>query len=111
MATTNKKSEAHLDTGAYRVLVRPITSEKSYTLNPLGKYVFKVSAAANKISVRKAVQQVYGVTVVRVNILNVRGKVRAFGKTSGRTSAWKKAVVTLKDGQSIPSLNANGGAQ
>ena len=83
------------------VLTRPIVSEKAYALNPLGQYVFRVDRDANKISVRKAVEKLFSVNVTRVNMLNVRGKARNFGKTSGRTSAWKKAIVTIRKGQTI----------
>lgn len=86
---------------AYRILVRPLVSEKSYIGAGKGQYHFIVSRDANKIEVRNAVEKVYDVKVVRVNIINVRGKARNFGKTQGRTSAWKKAIVTLKKGQTI----------
>ena len=86
---------------AFRVLVRPVVSEKAFKASNDGKYVFSVSKNANKISVRNAIEKVYDVKVERVNILNVRGKARNFGRTQGRTSAWKKAIVTLKKGQII----------
>lgn len=91
----------NIPTAEHDVLTRPIVSEKAYALNPLGQYVFRVDRDANKISVRKAVEKLFNVNVIRVNVLNVRGKARNFGKTSGRTSAWKKAIVTLKKGQTI----------
>jgi large subunit ribosomal protein L23 len=97
MAATPTHNASHYT----EVLVRPVLSEKAYRLNPLGQYMFRVHKDANKISVRKAVESAFGVTVTRVNILNVRGKLRTFGKTTGRTSAWKKAFVTLKKGQTI----------
>lgn len=96
MATTLHNSSAYTE-----ILVRPIMSEKAYRLNPMGQYMFRVRKDANKISVRKAVESAFGVNVTRVNILNVRSKPRTFGKTAGRTSAWKKAFVTLKKGQTI----------
>ena len=97
MATpTTHNTSVYLD-----ILDRPHVSEKGYRLTPLGQYIFKVRRDANKISVRKAVEAAFTVNVVRVNILNVRSKPRTFGKTSGRTSAWKKAYVTLKKGQTI----------
>lgn len=86
---------------AYKVLVRPLVSEKSYSASGQGQYIFIVNKSANKIEVRKAVEKVYDVKVTRVNILNVRGKARAFGSARGRTSDWKKAIVTLKKGQTI----------
>jgi large subunit ribosomal protein L23 len=96
------KREAKLDTGdAYRILVKPIVSEKSYTMAPGGKFVFKVHAKANKLSVRKAIESVYDVHVLRVNTMIVEGKSRTFGRTRGTTSPWKKAIVTLKEGETI----------
>jgi large subunit ribosomal protein L23 len=86
---------------AYRILVRPLVSEKSYKSTTAGKYVFVVHKQANKIQVRNAVEKVYDVKVIRVNILNNPGKARVFGRAKGRTSDWKKAIVTLKKGQII----------
>jgi large subunit ribosomal protein L23 len=97
-----KKDVVKLDTGdAYRILIKPIVSEKSYTMAPGGKFVFKVNRKANKLSIRKAIEAVYDVHVTRVNTLNVEGKSRAFGKTRGTTAPWKKAIVTLKTGETI----------
>jgi large subunit ribosomal protein L23 len=93
------------DTGrAHRVLVQYHLSEKTNQLSSLGRYVFVVDKAANKIEVKKAVEKVYDVHVVSVNILNTKGKNRRYGKTSGRTSDWKKAIVTLKSGEKISGL-------
>lgn len=91
---------------AFRVLVKPIVSEKAFHAANEGKYVFSVSKDANKIQVRKAIEKVYDVKVERVNMVNVRGKARNFGRTSGTTSAWKKAIVTLKKGQSINEVQS-----
>jgi large subunit ribosomal protein L23 len=90
---------------AFRVLVKPLVSEKSFKVNALGQYVFRVNPKANKISIRNAVEKVYDVHVVRVNVLNVRGKERNFGQIQGRTSDWKKAIVTLKKGETIGAGN------
>ena len=100
--TEKKVVKSKDDTGdAFRILVRPVVSEKSQLATAAGKYIFAVSKKANKISVRNAIEKVYDVKVVRVNMLNVRGKARTYGKTKGRTSEWKKAIVTLKKGQMI----------
>lgn len=110
MAKEETKSEKKAvalkdDTGrAHSVLKRYHLSEKTNQLSSIGRYVFVVSAGANKIEVKKAVEAVYDVHVVKVNILNTKGKHRNYGKTSGRTSDWKKAVVTLKDGEKISGL-------
>lgn len=93
------------DTGhAHRVLRRYHLSEKTNALSSVGRYVFVVSGKSNKIEVKKAVEKVYDVHVVKVNILNTKGKNRNYGRTSGRTSDWKKAIVTLKAGEKISGL-------
>lgn len=89
---------------AYRILLRPLVTEKSTRLTSLRQYVFAVGRSANKIEVRRAVRALYGVDPARVNVLNVRGKAVRYGRTTGRTSAWRKAVVTLPQGQKIDVL-------
>lgn len=83
------------------VLVRPRISEKSARENNSGKYIFEVTKGANKVSIKKAVEISYKVHVVKVNIINTDGKSRTFGKSAGRTSDFKKAIVTLKKGDKI----------
>jgi large subunit ribosomal protein L23 len=93
------------DTGtAHRILVSHHLSEKTNILSADGRYVFKVSGDANKIEVKKAVEKVYDVHVVSVNIVNTQGKVRRYGRSYGKTSDWKKAIVTLKKGEKIQGL-------
>ena len=86
---------------AYRFLLRPIISEKATVGASDGKYTFEVSMVANKVAIKKAIQEVYGVEPVEINIMNKRGKVVSFGRKYGRTKNIKKAVVTLKKGDSI----------
>jgi len=94
------------DTGrAPQVLHRYHLSEKSNAFAATGRYVFKVAKTANKIEVKKAVESVYGVHVTDVNTLNVWGKNRRQGRTTGRTQNWKKAIVTLKAGERIAGLS------
>ena len=83
------------------VLFGPRVSEKSGQLAEAGKYVFNVAKNANKVEIKKAVERSYKVNVVLVNILNTKGKTRNYGRTAGRTSGFKKAIVTLKKGQKI----------
>ncbi len=83
------------------VLVQPRISEKAGKLVAGNKYVFKVAKSANKISVKKAVETAYQVKVVMVNMINIKGKTKNYGRVSGKTSGFKKAVVTLKDGDKI----------
>jgi large subunit ribosomal protein L23 len=88
------------------ILLQPRISEKSAKLSQSGKYVFNVKKAANKVEIKKAVEGAYKVNVVQVNIVNNKGKIRNYGRTSGKTSGFKKAVVTLKSGQKIEMAEA-----
>ena len=86
----------------YEVLKRPILTEKtSYQADTLNRYTFEVDTRANKHQVWHAVETVFDVTVLKVNIMNVRGKSRRFGRRVGRTRDWKKAVVTVVPGDTI----------
>lgn len=84
------------------ILRYPVISEKAQGLKGQAKYVFKVPLGANKIQIKQAVEMAFkGVEVVAVNTCRVRGKERRLGRHRGFTSAWKKAIVTLKPGQRI----------
>ena len=89
---------------AYRVLKSAHLSEKTTALAHDGRYVFKVNNQANKIEIAKAVEKAYDVHVVSVNIVTSKGKIRRMGRRFGRTSDWKKAIVTLKTGERIQGL-------
>ena len=86
---------------AREILIRPVVSEKSYELLTANKYTFRVDPRAHKTQVRQAVEEVFGVRVEDVRTLNVRSKPKRRGYTSGRTRAWKKAVVQLHPEDSI----------
>jgi large subunit ribosomal protein L23 len=89
----------------YKIIERPVVSEKSVDLQSQGKYTFRVSKDANKIEIREAIEAIYDVPVKSVNTLNVRGKPRRMGRgRPGRTASWKKAVVTLQPGARIEVL-------
>lgn len=93
------------DTGAaYRILRSAHLSEKTTMYAQQGRYVFKVNDKANKIEIKKAVEKAYDVHVTSVNIINTKGKSRRMGRRIGRTSDWKKAIVTLKTGEKIQGL-------
>lgn len=83
------------------VLRRPIITEKSTGLQAQGKYTFEVMPDANKRQITQAVEQAFKVEVAKVNVMTVSGKWRGAGRRRGKTSDWKKAVVTLKPGQKI----------
>jgi large subunit ribosomal protein L23 len=83
------------------VIIRPVISEKSYTLLDENKYTFEIHPKANKTEVRKAVEDIFKVKVTGVNTIKVPPKPKRQGWTAGRTAARKKAVVTLAPGYSI----------
>jgi len=84
-----------------QVLLAPVVTEKSYELIENRKYSFRVHPDAHKTQVRQAVEELFDVTVVRVNILKVQPKPKRRGLTRGTRPGWKKAVVQLKPGDSI----------
>ena len=86
---------------AHDILRRPVITEKSTMQGESGQYAFEVARDANKIEIRRAVEQVFKVDVRAVNVIHVHGKMRRMGKGRGMTTAWKKAVVTLKAGQRL----------
>ncbi len=87
------------------ILKRPLVTEKVSSLNEKGTYGFIVDIAANKVEVKKAVEKMYGVTVERVNTMSVMGKLKVrstkAGMLTGRKPNYKKAIVTLKEGDVI----------
>ncbi len=84
-----------------QVLVKPLITEKSTLLQEEGKYVFHVAPRSNKVQIREAVQKSFGVVVIDVNILKVRGKLKRYGPKLSRTPDIKKAIVTLRPGDRI----------
>lgn len=86
---------------AFKILDKPLVTEKVSNLGALNKYVFAVAKSANKIEVAKAVEQVYGVKPLAVNIINMEGKKARYGRIGGRRKDWKKAIITLPEGQAI----------
>jgi large subunit ribosomal protein L23 len=85
----------------YEVIVRPLITEKATILAGEQKYAFEVARRANKNQIREAVQKGFNVHVTKVNTLNVRGKNRRLGRRYSRTRDWKKAIVTLAEGDTI----------
>ena len=91
-----------IDSKASMSLVVPRISEKAGKLNALNKYVFTVYGSSNKIEVRKAIEKQYGVKVADMNMITMAGKSRRYGRRTGITQAYKKAIVTLtKDSKKI----------
>ena len=89
---------------SYDIIRRPIITEKSMRVetdrqgNEIKKYTFEVPTSANKIEIKKAVEEVFGVEVAAVNTMKVLGKVKRMGRYEGRRPSYKKAIVTLKKG-------------
>jgi len=87
---------------ASQVIIRPVVSEKSYVLATADRYTFRVHADAHKTQIKQAVEQLFDVNVVEVRTLSVKSKPKRRGYTSGRTRTWKKAIVQVRPGQTIP---------
>lgn len=97
-----KKTEVRSAYGnAYRILIKPLVTEKVSNLGALNKYVFAVAGGANKIEIAKAIKEIYGIKPVGVNIIKMIGKKARYGKISGKRKDWKKAIVTLPKGETI----------
>lgn len=84
------------------VLLKPIVTEKTTDLMEENKYTFKVDKNANKIEIKHAVESIFKVDVTDVRTMNVYGKMKRQGRTQGLTASWKKAIVTVKQGQRLP---------
>ena len=87
---------------AGQVIIRPVVSEKSYALATVGKYTFRVHPDAHKTQIKQAIEELFNVGVLDVRTSSVPSKPKRRGYTSGRTRAWKKAVVQVRAGDSIP---------
>lgn len=89
---------------SYDVLKALVRTEKASSLEGEGKYMFRVSDGASKIDIKRAVEEIYKVKVQDVNTASVRGKLKRVRFKTGYTSGWKKAIVTLKEGQKIEGV-------
>ena len=86
----------------YDVLRAPRMSEKTLSLKEeVNQFAFEVDPRANKIQIKESVEKSFKVSVLKVRTMNIRGKKKRLGRTEGRKSSWKKALVTLKSGESI----------
>ncbi len=84
-----------MKTSSYDIIIKPIVTEKSMMDMEDKKYTFKVDKRANKTAIKKAIEDIFGVEVEKVNTMNVRGKVKRQGRFVGRRPNWKKAIVKL----------------
>jgi len=85
-----------------QVLIRPVVSEKSYVLAAANRYTFRVHRDAHKTQIRQAVEALFEVHVVDVRTMSVKPKPKRRGATSGRTDSWRKAIVQVRPGETIP---------
>ena len=88
----------------WSILKERVISEKAFVAQEDGKYVFKVDKNANKPEIKKAVEELFGVKVKKVNIINVKGKTKVFRGIKGKRPSYKKAIVTLEEGYTLKEL-------
>ncbi|MDA3839838.1 MAG: 50S ribosomal protein L23 [Patescibacteria group bacterium] len=86
---------------AYKILVKPLITEKASIEGALGKYTFEVAINTNKVEVAKSFEEVYGIKPTAINVIKMEGKKVRHGKSIGRRKDWKKAIVTLPKGKTI----------
>ena len=85
----------------YAVILKPLVTEKSTILAGHNQYAFSVARGANKLQIKEAVELAFSVEVKAVNVMNVRGKTKRYRGGQAAAPAWKKAVVTLREGHKI----------
>jgi large subunit ribosomal protein L23 len=85
----------------YEVLVRPIVTEKSMAQRDDGKYAFEVNRRANKHQIKEAVEKIFDVEVEKVATIQMKGKKKRWGRHNYQSKDWKKAIITLSEGDSI----------
>lgn len=83
------------------IIIKPIVTEASMIAMENNKYTFKVLTSANKTQIKNAVSEIFDVEVVKVNTMNVKGKVKRMGRNEGKRADWKKAIVKLAPGNQI----------
>ena len=96
---------------ADEIIVRPIVTEKSNDGLQEGKYTFEVNKKATKVEIAKAVEKLFNVKVLKVNTMTVKGKQKRVGVHVGRTSDWKKAIVTIDTNPTDSSYLGKGGKE
>ncbi|MBT4857018.1 50S ribosomal protein L23 [Candidatus Uhrbacteria bacterium] len=101
--TAKKKNDSSLEAlaKAHEVLLGPLVTEKTAMLSDKNILVLRVATGANRVAIRNAINALYNVVPTKVNVMNVRGKRKRFGKTMGKRSDWKKAIITLPEGSHI----------
>ncbi len=94
-----------------QVIIRPVVSEKTYVLAEAGKYTFRVHERAHKTQIRQAIEELFDVKVVAVRTASVKSKPKRRGQSVGRTRQWKKAIVQVREGDTIPIFSGLEGAE
>jgi large subunit ribosomal protein L23 len=97
--------------GPTQVIIRPVISEKTFALAEAGKYTFRVHDHAHKTQIRQAIEELFEVNVLEVRTSSVKSKPKRRAHTSGRSRQWKKAVVQVRPGQTIPIFPGLEGAE
>ena len=96
---------------AEEIIIAPLVTEKSNNILQEGKYTFKVNKKATKVEIANAVEKLFGVKVLNVNTMNVNGKKKRVGYHQGRTSDWKKAIVTIDTDPKNETYLSKGGKE
>ena len=96
---------------ATQVIIRPVVSEKTFVLAETGKYTFRVHDRAHKTQIRQAVEELFDVKVVEVRTASVKSKPKRRGNIAGRTRRWKKAIVQVREGDTIPIFQGLEGSE
>jgi large subunit ribosomal protein L23 len=96
---------------ASQVIIRPVVSEKSFVQAEIGKYTFRVHSDAHKTQIRQAIEQLFDVKVRDVRTVSVKSKPKRRGVYAGRTRTWKKAIVQLQPGDTIPIFQGLEGSE
>jgi len=100
----NTKKDVSLSTHTKQIFIRPVVTEKVTMLNELNTFVFEVHPDTNKIEVAKEIKRLYDVIPTSVRMMNKAGKRVRYGRRTGTTKRWKKALITLKQGDSIETF-------
>ena len=96
---------------AEEIIIRPVITEKSNDEMQAGKYTFEVNKKATKVEIAKAVEKLFEVKVLKVNTITVKGKEKRVGRNVGKTSDWKKAIVTIDTNPADKTYLAKGGKE
>jgi large subunit ribosomal protein L23 len=94
-----------------QVIIRPVVSEKTFVLAEAGKYTFRVHERAHKTQIRQAIERLFDVHVIEVRTASVKSKPKRRGQTSGRTRQWKKAIIQVQPGETIPIFRGLEGSE